>query len=403
MNIFIDEKENILESISSYNLDIDLSVLKKLKFISDKQSNNYIGYFQFKTHNKYVKIYVLPKITPKINNDDETNIANFHKFLQKYYNIKDKYNFIKPKIIDSNIIDLNFSSIENLILTKYQNSLKVIFNFFKKHKKHKYIDTEYLSQSIKGKLNISKNIIEPNKSIIHQYKKEVINHSKLAFISSFAIKYFKKNILVNINDISNELHTSSKKSLNLINQKFNKDTNMSLNINSILSRKIRKLFKKNDEKLLLHSIFILLGMDEYHSNHKTDNMVSVFFRPEKLYELIVYDNLISNYQNYQIKADFKGETTTSYNLIGNSVTYKNDSQPDFIVESDDEIIIIDAKWKLLNDKPKLDDTLKLERDLKVIESIKNKKAYLYYPIININSNNFRIDYSDFTFSVKEVY
>ena len=290
-----------------------------------------------------------------------------------------------------------------MILAKYKDSLKVVLDFFKKHKKHNYIEFEYLSQSIKGKLNTSKNIIEPNKSIIHQYKKEIINHSKLAFISSFAIKYFKKHILIHINDTSNELNTNSTKSLNLINKKFHNDTNISLNLNTILSRKIKKLFKKKDEKLLLHSILILLGMDEYSSNNKTENMVSVFFRPEKLYELIVYDYLKTNFFNHEIKADFKGETTTSYNLIGDSFTYNNNSEPDFIVESNDEIMIIDAKWKLLTEKPKLDDTLKLERDFNVVESSKIKKAYLYYPIISINSNSFNVDYNNFTFYVKEVY
>ena len=85
MNIFINENENILEVLSSFNLDINNDLLRKLKFISEKQSNNYIGYFQFKISGEYIKIYILPKTTPRLN-DYETNIANFHLFLQKYYN-----------------------------------------------------------------------------------------------------------------------------------------------------------------------------------------------------------------------------------------------------------------------------------------------------------------------------
>jgi hypothetical protein len=50
-----------------FNLDIT-----HLKFISNKANNNYIGYYQFLQGEAYYKIYILPKTTPRVTND-ETN------------------------------------------------------------------------------------------------------------------------------------------------------------------------------------------------------------------------------------------------------------------------------------------------------------------------------------------
>jgi hypothetical protein len=72
--VFVNENENIFEACQKQGVVTDI---EHLKFISAKANNNYIGYYQFLQDEVYYKIYILPKTTPRVENDDERNKRAF--------------------------------------------------------------------------------------------------------------------------------------------------------------------------------------------------------------------------------------------------------------------------------------------------------------------------------------
>ena len=97
-----------------------------------------------------------------------------------------------------------------------------------------------------------------------------------------------------------------------------------------------------------------------------------FFRPEDLYEWMVYDKLIQEYgkEAVEMKSVYK------YKIADK----ERNAEPDFVVTYKSEIIVIDAKWKVLKSKTNIsfDDVVKLWRDRLLTEAT---KAVLNYPQI----------------------
>ena len=62
---YIDENEDVIEFLLRNNIEISKSVIEQISFISNKTANNYIGFYQFKNKEEYVKFYIIPKIYKK--------------------------------------------------------------------------------------------------------------------------------------------------------------------------------------------------------------------------------------------------------------------------------------------------------------------------------------------------
>lgn len=190
-NIFVDENEDIFQAFENAGLEYDNKKVQHLRFISQKQSNNYIGYYQFKSGDEYYKFYILPKTSPKVE-DENTNKQNFITLLKTYYELKTKYKEIKANEIFDNVIDFSFDDkkdrqnsddIDDFINYKYQDALNVVQEFFKNHNRSIQKEIDFISQSIKNKLHLKRNIIELDKSKIHQTKKSPFVYSKYAIIA----------------------------------------------------------------------------------------------------------------------------------------------------------------------------------------------------------------------------
>jgi len=160
--VFVDENENIFEACAEHGLSFSSAIRKHLKFISNKSNNNYIGYYQFLGEDGvYYKIYILPKTTARVKNDDELNTKNFIDLLSKYYELKKRHNSIKPEIVNKNIIDFSFENnkkenrsdgLDDFITYKYNDALKTIESFFKRHKNSLSKELKFHSQSIRHSL-----------------------------------------------------------------------------------------------------------------------------------------------------------------------------------------------------------------------------------------------------------
>lgn len=414
-NLFFKENENIIEFFYDNKITLSDISRKNIKEITKKANNNLIGYYQFKEKDTYYKIYVLPKIY-KVDADDDINKKYFFSFIRQYYQLKHVYPQINPKNINSNIVDLGLdcyspsdqiNDIDSLITLKYIEALKTVEKFFKNHRQSTFKTISYSSQSVKHKLNLEKNIKELDKSKIHQDQKISILYSKFAVIAIATLDYFLKQRLPVITYDSTETKKLANKAKNLIFKRFIFDQNFSFKIKEITKDKISKLFKKNNEyKKLYDALITLLGIEYYFNDihqkeiTKINHMIALYFDPALLYEWYVYQKIKNNsipllHVENENSVEFdkiNSATSIQYSIEGgNGYTSKRASKPDYTVETDTNIFIIDAKWKnLTKDSDKsygisTEDVLKLQRDVtirQIPENTKDIKAILIFPKVD---------------------
>lgn len=402
MNIFISENESKEKVFDELTHTLDIQKFKdEISDIFKKVNNNYVGYYLFEDKKQYYKIFVLPKHIYKPKNDGENIevIKQFVEYLKIHYKLKVKYDEYEPNSLNlKSSFELAFDSledtlfaqdIEQFIFYKYQSLLSDILKFFDTHKAHKRIKKGYISQTIKYNLNLAKNIKESNKTKIHQDKIEEIIFSQIATITFGVMKLFNRSKLNLIKEqkLQNDLHQLSSRIKNILQQKYQIEKGFDLTINKLLSSQNFKYFRKKKDSLSLYvNLLSLFGIENFYDekeNKQLDRSISsesLFFRPEKLYEWIVYDYLKEQYKNYEIYKDkLEIGTTKKYKINDSEIK----SEPDIILKdiSNNILYIIDAKWKLLNkDNPDIDDILKLKRDSKVRStSVKNIYSLLIYP------------------------
>jgi hypothetical protein len=378
--IFVNENENIFEACAKQGV---VANIEHLKFISAKANNNYIGYYQFLQDEVYYKIYILPKTTPRVENDDERNKRAFIELLSKYYQLKSQYSSIKYESRNRNIVDFALESekesnrsdkFDDFITYKYSDALQTIEQFFKKHKNSLVKEKRFYAQSVRQQFDLKRNILELDKSKIHQRKKEPYLYSKLAIISVEVLHHFLKHKGKN---------REAKKLKNRIEAKYGVDS-YNFKPKEIGSKKVLKLFKSSDEKELYLALLSLLGIESYFEDNsykamlKLHNQHAHFFRPEDLYEWRVYDELVKKYGQEAVSM----KSTYHYYIADK----KRNAEPDFVVTDGEEIIVIDAKWKILDSKTKIsfDDVVKLWRDRLLTEAT---KAVLIYPQIDFEKKH----------------
>jgi hypothetical protein len=410
--IFINENEDVFEVLDKENVEYSKKIVQHLRFISRKKSNNYIGYYQFKQNDLFYKLYILPKISPKVF-DEKTNIKNFINLLKLYYELKSKYKEIKANEIFDNIIDFGFDTnddrknsdnIEDFINYKYLDALKVIEEFFKRHNRSINKEIDFMSQSIKNRLDLKRNIAELDKSKIHQIKRVPYLYSKIAIISIECINYF------NTKDLNKTIKNRAKIINSKIKNKFKMKENFDFKLNQITSKKIKKLFKTKEQVKLYTALLQLIGVENYYNDFESKeifklyNQHSLFFRPEKLYEWFVYDRLVKIYPDYNIlKDDYENGTKKTYKIN----KFDIDSKPDILViDNNKRLFTIDVKWKMLDKNiPDISDMLKLKRDTEVrVNDYKKVYSLLIYPEVQEELYQEYLtlnDKSDFAFYTRE--
>lgn len=412
-----------------------------IKIITSMQSGNKIGYFQFLYKDTYYKFYIMPKIH-KVEEGECNNCPEYQKqfikFFKHYYHLVGKYDINKyANELEGNISDLSYKSeesakelasdditdVDDFIVHNYDDSLAVIESFFTKHKKQILVEQKFESQSIQSKLDIRRNIIEPNKSNLHQTKNVPMIYSNIAVIAIEILKYFINMKVRNFSATtkSEVLKRRANKIQNSLKQKFPNNHDLTFKIKEILLQNTSKLFEKNNEyKLVYKALLKLTGKEHYYNGdvcreiQKEDEMISIFFQPEKLYEWIVYDKLVESKEFDEVLKDDKDYKKEDYflNPIGENTNIispiKGISKPDLIGIKNGIKYIIDAKWKILpknkSDYPIESDILKLRRDAKIK---KTNKGYLIYPHREKGcefqlKTKYSYSYDDFIFELRVV-
>ena len=158
----------------------------------------------------------------------------------------------------------------------------------------------------------------------------------------------------------------------------------------------------------------LTGKEHYYNGdvqreiQKEDEMISIFFQPEKLYEWILYDELVTNkiFDYDEVLKDGKDDIKLLFKLVPDYDKKTYSSEPDLVIIKGNDKYPVDAKWKVLKTKSASfdNDIAKLRRDAK-IRGV--NKGYLIYPEIDESSKfqlntEYKYDFDDFLFELRVV-
>lgn len=430
-NIFIGENES-KENV--YNRLKDILDTKKLSnIIFNKASNNKVGYYLIRDNNKYFKIYILPKhislASTATMTQEEEAIKDFLHYLQVHITLQQKYERYRHHEYNiQSIIEIGIhhddaitkvQNIEALTSFKFESILEKIYLFFKTHKSTQRTSIAYTSQTIKHKLDLAKNIKEPNKTKIHQSKYAEFIYSDVANIAYAAIKLFihKKINLLEGEENKNHLLKKTNAIQRLLKQKFKVASSTRITISALVGHKTHKFFKKKPSFNQLYShILMLFGIERFYDEdnnvtlHYSDTIDTFLIQPELLYEWYVYDHLKKSLtaDRYRIKLDNVGapskdntffenkeeRTKKIYHFVDPAIQFgERSAKPDIIIEDilEDKLYIVDVKWKRLKTYNKqnhtytnnnksilLNDILKLKRDCEVYQEKQDLYALLIY-------------------------
>jgi hypothetical protein len=406
--IFLKENErDIFFTLAKQGFSVDKLKNRLYDYISKKVHNNDVGYFIFKENGKIYKLIVLPKII----REGERAERDFIEYLIEYFRLNNIYRFDKRVKISNSILQLLIKSqredntshdrLEEFDFFRKKAIILSIENFFKKHKNSKRAYQDYVSQSIKNRLNLKRNIQEINKSRIHQIERKTISYSNIATITYFALKLYSK---LNRDD---KILDDIKRVKSYLLKKFTIDRGYKLTFDSLQSLKVDRVFSKNMEtRELLLDIKSLFGFERMYSDSRVNikyrddlNTSSLFINPSNFYEWYIYDKLkdYANKNSMTIQFDKKEKTTTEYFIN----EHKRSSNPDYILtdESKKLKIVIDAKWKVIEKIRDISsqDYLKLKFDSELLESRGYKTiSYLIYPHIKIDDREFQILFEENT-------
>lgn len=352
--IYIKAKRDIKNNVISYE---DSESLRKIALLHNdlfSWGSNYLAPQQWigVITIDNLSIEILPKISTKIDVNNVKEITN--KMLSVAYNIPMKY----LTSTGSNISKSGF--IEMLInhfieeIEKYIND-GLIFD---------YVRLQQNSSSLKGKLNIHKQINTIDKTKFHcTFSKFILDNSTNQFI---------KYILILMKD----------KTLSF-NQRNRMQKCLSF-FDNVSSTKITPNIKKNklNNKLMviieLGNLFINgFSYDTYNGNSK---IKSFLFDMNKLFELFVFNTLKTIYKDkvkFQDKSNFLIQEA-------NSFLKKIKLKPDIIYTPHNNNDIFDTKWKIFKNFSSEDDIYQMNAYAGGISNVNS--VTLLYPKINEESN-----------------
>jgi len=418
--IFLKESEkDIFQALKNQGIKTEVFE-HRLSELFNRVYNNEVGYYVFRQDDIVYKIIVLPKTIEL----SETAEKEFVDYLLHYYRIKNIYKLDKEKNISASLLQLAFENnksqenshrlVEEFQSHKYMAILQEIESFFKRHKNSKRIEVNFVSQSVKHKLNLKRNIKELDKTKIHQTQSKDVVFSILATITYNALKLFiaqkydKRYGATLLREV--------KKLQGVLLKKYKIERGYKLSFSALQSIKTTKLFGRTQEtRQLLVDIKSLFGFEQMYRDddisieYRQDlTTTSFFINPNDFYEWFVYD-ILKKYADTNgkvIEFDKQEGTATQYKLNGKSKS----SNPDYILTDEERQvkIIVDAKWKNINEfaDVKSSDYLKLKFDTFLWEEKGyGVSSYLVYPYINIEDRKFNMtldEKSIFDFNILEI-
>lgn len=382
MDKWISENDNLSRAIRrlSKNYDLDFSNFEDL--VGAKSRNNKVGIYRFQSNGVAKNIYVYPKVIKPLEADFVRYIDRVLGLISKYPRLAKKYQ------VDKSLVDLamndsrpEIKSSEDIIHLYYEEVIGSVIEFFSHHESSSTKYSKIFSTSIDYDIDLYENISNINKTELAQIKKDPSNFSYFAALTLSTLNKFlrHKDSLIT-EQIKRLVSTATGK----IKKKYK--LKKSVKYTELFRKATKKRFQTKKEVILYQCLMKLLGLDRglngENSALRLDVLAegfSLFFPPEAFYEIEVYDRLIEIYgfDNVEIKPSEvyqlqREDAERVFDLTAN---------PDFIIKQGDETVVIDAKWKILENLNSsfMTDYMKLYRDR---ELFKSNKMMLVYPSVS---------------------
>ena len=323
-DVFV-ELENFILRNKDCNTDIETSTFISLSYKKGigkiLKAQNYVGLIQTKAG---VTIEILPKIY------DDNGKASYEEtikvFLEMLKSLREspfkKFNLSSLKTSKTNLLDIFISMF-----------LQELGALIKKGIKSTYIESEDNLKYYKGKLDISRNI---QHNLVHK-EKFYVHYDE--FSSNIPENKIIKSTLLYLNKqtTKSSLHKSIREYIFALDE-----VRPSNNIKADLQRCIADR-TMNEYDLILKWCRIFLDNKSF-MNYKGNNVAySLLFPMEKIFESYVAKKIKETEQleEWDIYTQHN-----KYYLIEEPKTFK--LRPDIVMEKNNNIIVIDTKWKLLN-------------------------------------------------------
>lgn len=382
MDKWISENENLSKAIRiiSKSYDLDFSFFEDL--VGAKSQNNKVGMYRFQSNGIVKNIYVYPKVIKPLEADFVRYIDRILELLSRYPSLAKKYR------VDKSLLDLavndsrpEIKSSEDIIHLYYEEVIGNIIEFFSHHESSSTRHSKVLSTSLDYDIDLYENISSLNKTELAQIKKEPSNYSYFAALTLSTLNKFLRH---KDGLITKEINRLARVAVGKIRKKYN--LTKTVKYTELFRRRNSKMFRSKREVVLYSCLMKLLGLDrglEGENNaFRLDELsegFSLFFPPEIFYEIEVYDQLITVYgfDNVEIKPSEKYQLQNQ----DSEECFDLTANPDFILNQGGETVVIDAKWKILDNLNSsfMTDYMKLYRDR---ELFKSNKMMLIYPSVS---------------------
>jgi len=314
--------ENKFEDDSGINEFLISGYNKHSKKILKAQ--NYVGVLQTKSG---TTIEILPKI--HMDSEDESYNNTRKIFLNMLKSLKrfpfKNFNLANLKTCKINLMDI--------FITMFLDELNILI---KRGIKSGYINMQDNSKFFKGKLLVNMQI---KNNLVHK--------------ENFYVEFdsFSPNIIENRIIKSTLVYLSKKSNSNIIQRRIREylfifgDIDESMNHDVNFSKCINNRVM-NDYSILLKWCRIFLNKESF-TNFKGNNIAYALIYPmEKVFESYIAHCI----KNSSLFKEYETETQESkYYLIKNPEKFR--LRPDIVMRKDGQTIILDTKWKLLNQDP----------------------------------------------------
>ncbi|GAC11823.1 5-methylcytosine restriction system specificity protein McrC [Paraglaciecola chathamensis] len=386
LTIVINETDNIFVKFANLNIDVT-TVKNQLSIIGAKANNNKIGYMRVKTNAGIVKVIICPKIFAY-------DTAKFLEFLKESLRVIAKYrNKAGLFRIDDSLLNLALlnqsyetkHSFDAMLELKFLAALNEIASFFRKFSTLRKRKSPYISNSVEFEIEIGSSVVDPNKSNIHQLKRNDRFDVRLAGIAQAVISTFLKHNKLFLSDrtigIARGLQSQ-------IKRKFN-TTGFGAKSDDVTLTRNKGLFKSHSTRNLQNNLLALLSSEDFFdtrvgetTNSQYLSTSSFFFEANIFFEYLVYDQLLSDFDEKDIVIK-----PTAYQDLFSCCNMQMDSfkvTPEFLLKSIG--CVVDVKWKILSELGASFnyDVLKLKRDAE-LHLVQN--AMLIYPHVANNILN----------------
>lgn len=328
-SIFEELEEFILKNNNCFNNEQTsqfLTISYKSGIGKVLKSQNYVGIIQTKSG---ITIEILPKIYK--NNEEMSYAKTIKIFLKMLKCVKNcpfkKFNLTSLKTAKMNLLDIFINMF-----------LEELGTIIKKRLKSNYINKEDNLNFYKGKLNIQNQI---RYNIVHKEKFYVVfdeynmNTPENRIIKSTLVYLKNKTYNEKIEKIIREYI--------FVLEEVNESKNINLDIQKCSNSRIM-----SEYDIVLKWCKIFLNKESFTSYKGNNIAYSLLYPMEKVFESYVGKS-IKNYEELNEWNVYLQHN--KYYLLENPKLFK--LKPDIVMENKNEIIILDTKWKLLNNEDEL--------------------------------------------------